>query len=68
MDKPGFIIYKCRRCGELHRPIHVPHTVQFLVDAAFKTHTLYQVHVCNDRGYGVSDIFGADPDMKGGEK
>jgi hypothetical protein len=69
---PGKLIYKCRLCGDHHRPTGVPNLLTALV--AMVTNTPVpeewdslpiaieplQLHSCADGRVGVSDLIGGE--------
>jgi len=73
ITKPGFIEYKCRRCGEIDRSTHVPGLLTVLLGVMndyniipkewFGTPvTQTGIHHCKDGGAGVTDLIGGVPD------
>lgn len=74
--KPGFLEYKCRRCGERHRSVHTPDITTTMVEVIVHGKAVSfpgipvgpaEVHTCGDGGIGWADIVGAVPDEGGGE-
>ena len=73
---PGFLIYRCRRCGEEVRNTHVPLvlTAVTLLQAGkqlpeswgpmSKSVSLIGVHECSSGGYGVTDLISGE-EIKG---
>ncbi len=73
MNKGGFLIYKCRKCGELIKNSHVPDVFIALVFAQtgrdssklWSGGTRIQMidnHYCDDGCIGVTDLIGAEED------
>ena len=65
----GFLIYKCRRCDELVKDLHVPDIQMALICAQMGEDTdkywsgpnvmMTDTHFCGD-GYGVADLIGGE--------
>lgn len=71
----GYLIYKCRMCGELDKTTHVPDgviTIACLTGGCelpktwfgIKPH-LIDAHACKDGNYGVTDLIGCELDKVG---
>lgn len=67
------IEYKCRRCDVIHTPIggNIDTVMESLIclvtDVSYQpligmSPTLLQLHLCEDKGWGISDIIGAKRD------
>ena len=55
----GLVLYRCRRCGELHEvPVQKPSVT--LREAVERGATL-EIHGCADGALGVADIVGTGP-------
>jgi len=66
----GFLVYKCRRCNELAKDLHVPDIQMALICAQIGEDTdkywsggtnimMTKIHFCGD-GYGVADLIGGE--------
>ena len=74
MRDPGKILFRCRLCGEVYNPCHVPdwHTaISYAATGREQDHELYQrpqtpelfhIHFCDDGRRGLADLVGAQPD------
>lgn len=72
MNKGGFLIYKCRRCGKLNKNIHVPDGLiaisHLLVNGNLHglwggaIASLKDICSCNDGNIGVTDLIGCEFD------
>jgi hypothetical protein len=71
MNESGFLVYKCRRCGELVRNTGVPEGFNALLDITIEGRTrkewgsgatILDTHLCSDGGIGVSDLIGFESD------
>ena len=72
MNKPGILLYKCRRCGKVSKNTHVPGVLVVLMHLLYDTpmpNEWYGVPVykeeiclCDDKNIGVADIIGAEHD------
>lgn len=70
----GKLIYKCRRCGEVHEPYGVPRTIEAALAIVKNGHytdggflaRLVDIHNCKDGALGVTDFIGAMPDSERG--
>jgi hypothetical protein len=72
MDKGATLIYKCRMCGELHKPIHTPKGHLTLMCVMYDWELPKEwfgvmphktnFHICNDGNIGVSDLIGCEFD------
>lgn len=65
----GNLVYKCRRCGELDRPLFAPDIFYAVSDAMYGTQmtegirpTLLTVHQCADGHIGITDLIGGEYD------
>lgn len=55
----GLVLYRCRRCGELHEvPVQKP-TVT--LREAVERRTTLEIHDCADGALGVADLVGTGP-------
>ena len=70
----GKLIYKCRLCGELHKPTGVPDIFEAIINVLIgsplpekwgsgKDIQVLEFHNCRDGRLGVSDIVGAEGDV-----
>lgn len=72
MSKGGLLIYKCRKCGELSKIIHVPNVLKALsyINAGIKMPenwgpiqaSIHDIHGCKDGTIGISDLIGGEED------
>lgn len=71
MNESGFLVYKCRRCGELIKNTRVPNGVIALTCIEKTGHTpngwdgvatRNSICSCKDGGIGVSDLIGFESD------
>ena len=72
MSNSGYLIYKCRRCGELNKNCHVPDgTITLLSimtkDLHLKDGSTYnplkiEIHNCTDGNLGIADLIGFEYD------
>jgi hypothetical protein len=72
MRKGGFLVYKCRRCGELVKNSHAPDVdmaVTLVVigsempsDWGGITPHMIEAHACKDGNIGVTDLIGGEAD------
>jgi hypothetical protein len=73
MTEGGFLLYKCRRCGEVRKNIHAPYCLIALSHINTKGITpkewgmqmgITDIHCCADGNLGISDLIGAVLDKK----
>lgn len=72
----GVIEYRCRRCGVLDRPIHVPDVQQAIIDLLNRGKVsgdgvpagLTHAHYCKDGGMGLAACEGVIADDRLGER
>lgn len=72
--KPGFLIYKCRRCNQEQKSLHVPNVLIALsricsgsdLSKQWGPHIvrLNEIHACSDGGYGVTDLISGEEDRQ----
>ena len=72
MSKDGFLVYKCRRCGELVRNTHTPDVDMAVIlvvtgseipkDWGGVTPKTIGLHTCKDSNIGVTDLIGGEED------
>jgi hypothetical protein len=72
MRNSGILVYKCRRCGDLDKYIHVPDIPIALIccemgqefpwTGGVGVPKLTDIHNCEDGGFGVSDLMGGEKD------
>lgn len=62
--KSGFLIYKCRKCNELTKNVHVPNGLMQVCDAVSNADSLklLNVHSCKNGNLGISDLIGFEED------
>lgn len=67
----GNLIYKCRLCGELHKPIGVPNVMEAMVSVVVgkpfpeewgsgHNINILELHNCEDGRIGLSVLVGAE--------
>lgn len=72
MKECGLLVYKCRRCGELSRNVHVPNCLTALISLAHgydipwsgAIPNIIELHSCKDGNMGISDLIGSECDTK----
>lgn len=74
MNKGGFLIYKCRRCGKLLNNTHAPDGVIVVLTLLNRGNLdglwggmpvhLTDICFCDDRNIGVADLIGCEFDNK----
>lgn len=71
--KQGFLVYKCRKCGNIVKNTHVPDvdTAIILIVSGNTlpekwggTARIIDIHSCEDGSIGVSDLIGGEPTNK----
>lgn len=70
MNKPGSLIYKCRRCGEFFYGVHAPDVFLCLINLMTGTEqpwsgnpvTKDSLHSCRPGIMGIGDVIGAVED------
>ena len=75
MDKGGYLIYKCRRCGELVKLVYVGKPGYALMcllrdrsnlfkEPLLNTYNKLEHHQCKDGHLGVTDLIGCEIDKE----
>lgn len=73
MNEGGFSEYRCRRCGETTRCVHVPDCLFSIIKMELEGVTpkvwgmqmrITDIHYCKDGNMGVTDLIGAVFDRK----
>ena len=70
-QKPGTLLYKCRKCDVIFGHTHCPDvfiTVLSILDGTEQPFegipvSLYQTHICDDNSFGVGDLIGGKYDV-----
>lgn len=72
MDNPGVLVYKCRRCGEIEKSIHVPDVNMAVIlivlgsdmpkDWGHLSPKMTSIHNCRDGDIGICDFVGGEKD------
>ena len=72
MNRPGILVYKCRRCGETFNGVHAPDAFVCLIHLMIGIKQPWSgnpvekddIHRCNDGNLGIGDIIGAVEDKE----
>lgn len=67
----GSLIYKCRLCGKLHKPVGIPNVTEALISVVVGTPlpkewdggrniNILDIHSCGNGRTGLSDLVGAE--------
>ena len=72
MDKGGYLVYKCRKCGKVYHNTHAPLIHVALIDiingynfpegwfgaVREPEKMMFDLHTCSDTNIGVADLMG----------
>ena len=68
MNKGGFLLYKCRKCGKVSKNIHCPRVSSYLIEIYVFGKSLdgdckmISIHTCSKKVIGISDLIGCQED------